>query len=541
MSLAESSFTETTSPAPHRAALGHEMATAAYAIVLMAPQLLAAPVRNNKNAEPPVSLRLQEALRQAHVWAELPSQSFPATQELTYSAVRQLGLTGRLVGLLVQKPPGTYTLHFLQVALTQLISNIRSPAVVVDQAVSMAKEVPELEGQGGFINGLLRKFLRERQSLLAQARVHPEAAHNFPQWWQDRLIKGWGVELAHEIMASAQSAPPFTLRINQLWGTAEAYAEADKNAQQAFKSQTDTTVEFATTGATDQSAEAQDSPNTVVAPEGSTTLTQARTFGAIADSAAVILPPVPVDRLEGFAQGWVSVQDLAAQLAAQLLDVQPQHHVLDACAAPGGKTTHLLEYQPSRLVAADVEPARLAKIRENLQRYQSFGGMNVELLRADLKKFGPSNRAQFDRILLDAPCSASGIVRRHPDIRWVRKRGDLATLVAEQKALLASLWLSLKPGGKLLYATCSVFPEENDDVVRAFVDKTTDAHWISLSAPLEGLRLAPGRSNSLRLLPSDGVRSGLSQTQDENAQSQTSEHPTHEHDGFYLALLEKRI
>ncbi len=517
MSDAESSFNETTNPAPHRAALGHEMATAAYAIVLMAPQLLAAPVRNNKNAEPPVSLRLQEALRQAHVWAELPSQSFPATQELTYSAVRQLGLTGRLVGLLVQKPPGTYTLHFLQVALTQLISNIRSPAVVVDQAVSMAKEVPELEGQGGFINGLLRKFLRERQSLLAQAKVHPEAAHNFPQWWQDRLIKGWGVELAQEIMASAQSAPPFTLRINQLWGTAQTYANSEL------------------------SAETQDSSDTLVAPEGSTTIKQTRTIGAIAGSAAVIWPPCPVDLLEGFAQGWVSVQDLAAQLAAQLLDVQPQHHVLDACAAPGGKTTHLLEYQPSRLVAADVEPARLAKIRENLQRYQSFGGMNVELLRVDLKKFGPSNRAQFDRILLDAPCSASGIVRRHPDIRWVRKRGDLATLVAEQKALLASLWLSLKPGGKLLYATCSVFPEENDDVVRAFVDKTTDAHWISLSAPLEGLRLAPGRSNSLRLLPSDGVRSGQSHTQDENAQSQTSEQPTHEHDGFYLALLEKRI
>jgi 16S rRNA (cytosine967-C5)-methyltransferase len=519
-----------TDEAPHRAALGHEMAAAAYAIVLMAPQLLAAPVRQHKGAEPPISLRLQEALRQAHSWAELPSQSFAAAQELTYSAVRQLGLTGRLVGLLVQKPPGTYTLHFLQVALTQLISNIRSPAVVVDQAVSMAKEVPELEGQGGFINGLLRKFLRERQSLLSQAKVHPEAAHNFPQWWQDRLVKAWGEALAFEIMDSAQSAPPFTLRVNQRWGTAQAYFEAHTKAQPMdaqlahVQASEDQATELPTSVAVDPTEQA-------VSP---------RFVGAIGNS-AVILPPCPVDRLDGFSQGWVSVQDLAAQLAAQLLDVQPDHHVLDACAAPGGKTTHLLEYQPSRLVAADVEPGRLAKIRENLQRYQSWDGMNVELLRADLKKFGPSNRAQFDRILLDAPCSASGIVRRHPDIRWVRKRGDLATLVAEQKALLASLWLSLKPGGKLLYATCSVFPEENDDVVRAFVDKTTDAHWISLSAPLEGLRLAPGRSNSLRLLPSNGARSGLGQTQNEDTQSPTNEHPTHEHDGFYLALLEKRI
>jgi 16S rRNA (cytosine967-C5)-methyltransferase len=539
MSTAESSLSESTSPAPHRAALGHEMATAAYAIVLMAPQLQAAPVRNNKNAEPPVSLRLQEALRQAHVWAELPSQSFPATQELTYSAVRQLGLTGRLVGLLVQKPPGTYTLHFLQVALTQLISNIRSPAVVVDQAVSMAKEVPELEGQSGFINGLLRKFLRERQSLLAQAKVHPEAAHNFPQWWQDRLIKGWGETLAHEIMASAQSAPPFTLRINRLWGTAAAYAQAQLTTQVLSTQAPQPETQVDADDETGTQRVAVDQLDVVLATQGQAPA-KPRAIGAIVGSAAVILPPCPVDRLEGFASGWVSVQDLAAQLAAQLLDVQPHHHVLDACAAPGGKTTHLLEYQPSRLVAADVEPARLAKIRENLQRYQSWGGMNVELLRADLKKFGPGNRAQFDRILLDAPCSASGIVRRHPDIRWVRKRGDLATLVAEQKALLASLWLSLKPGGKLLYATCSVFQEENDDVVRAFVDKTTDAHWISLSAPLEGLRLAPGRSNSLRLLPSDGVRFGVGQTQDENAQSPISEYPTHEHDGFYLALLEKR-
>jgi 16S rRNA (cytosine967-C5)-methyltransferase len=536
MSSADPSFTETLNPAPHRAALGHEMATAAYAIVLMAPQLQAAPVRINKNAEPPTSLRLQEALRQAHVWAELPSQSFPATQELTYSAVRQLGLTGRLVGLLVQKPPGTYTLHFLQVALTQLIANMRSPAVVVDQAVSMAKEVPELEGQGGFINGLLRKFLRERQSLLSQAKVHPEAAHNFPQWWQDRLVKAWGEKLAIEIMASAQSGPPFTLRVNRRWGSAKAYTELVVKAQPAAN------AAFSGTGTTAQLGGSVSTESaTTERTEFASSRIALRNMGAIEGSVAVILPPCPVNQLEGFEQGWVSVQDLAAQLAAQVLDVQPQHHVLDACAAPGGKTTHLLEYQPSRLVAADVEPARLAKIRENLQRYQSWGGMNVELLRSDLKKFGPSNRALFDRILLDAPCSASGIVRRHPDIRWVRKRGDLATLVSEQKALLASLWLSLKPGGKLLYATCSVFPEENDDVVRAFVDKTTDAHWISLSTPLEGLRLAPGRSNSLRLLPSDGVLSGLSQTQDENTQSQTSEPSIHEHDGFYLALLEKRV
>ncbi len=482
-------------PAPLRAALGHEMAAAAYAITLIAPQLQAAPVRirTNKGEPAPEPLRLQEALKQAQQWAELPSQSYPATQELAYSAVRQLGLTGRIVGLLVQRPPGTFTLHFLQVVLTQLLAGIRSPAIVVDQAVSMAKEVPDLEGQGGFINGLLRKFLREQANLLTQARIHPEAATNFPQWWQERLVKAWGEPIAHEIMASAQTPPPFTLRVNRRWGSAQAYAELQ--------------------------------PGQV-----------------IDDSGAIIVKPCPVDQLTGFADGWVSVQDLAAQLAAQLLDVQPQHHVLDACAAPGGKTTHLLEYQPARLVAADVEAARLAKIRENLQRYQAWDGMKVELLRADLKKFGPGNRDQFDRILLDAPCSASGIVRRHPDIRWARKRGDLATLVAEQKALLASLWLSLKPGGKLLYATCSVFPEENDDVVRAFVDKTTDAHWISLSAPLEGLSLAPGRSNSLRFLPSNGVNAGgESQPQDENAQSRPQPKPSHEHDGFYIALLEKRI
>jgi 16S rRNA (cytosine967-C5)-methyltransferase len=433
--------------------------------------------------------RLPAALVHSQQAVGLPAESNAAAQDMAYTAVRQAGLTAALVDLIVTRPPAAFTKAYLQVVLSQLIQGMRPAPIVVDQAVAMSRELQELSGQGAFINALLRRFLRDQANLTAKACEQPEALHNFPGWWIELLEAAYGQPLASNVMQVAQTPPPFTLRVNRRAGSASEYAAA-LNSQY---SDSETPQAMAISGTQAVQAKAQD-----------------------------------VHRLPGFANGDVSVQDLAAQLAVELLDVKAGHEVLDACAAPGGKTTHLLEFEPKRLVAADFDVKRITRVKQNLERYRPWGGLAVEVQRVDLKGYGKVYPNRFDRILLDAPCSASGVVRRHPDIRWLRRRGELATLVAEQKALLDSLWLCLKPGGKLLYATCSIFPEENDDVVRSFTDRCPEAQWLSLEAPIDGLHLVQGRSKSLRLLPSDGASSAHAQSQ-------------YAHDGFYMALLQKSV
>jgi len=192
----------------------------------------------------------------------------------------------------------------------------------------------------------------------------------------------------------------------------------------------------------------------------------------------VLEQPLPVQRIPGFSEGLVSVQDAGAQLAAQLLDVQPGQRILDACAAPGGKTGHILELADNLTVTAmDVDERRLQRVTENLQRL----GRSAQLLAADAASPpGEWQQQPFDRILIDAPCSATGVMRRHPDIRLLRRREDIDNLAQRQAAILDALWRCLRPGGKLLYATCSLMPQENQLQVEQFLQRQADALQVGL-------------------------------------------------------------
>jgi 16S rRNA (cytosine967-C5)-methyltransferase len=220
------------------------------------------------------------------------------------------------------------------------------------------------------------------------------------------------------------------------------------------------------------------------------------------DQGLILAKGRDITTLPGFKQGWFAVQDGAAQLAAQYLATQPQERVLDCCAAPGGKTCHIIESQPllSECVALDVDSARLSKVEENLTRL----GLAATLIRGDASQ--PSkwwDGQQFDRILLDAPCSATGIIRRHPDIKWLRKSADIKVLVELQKLILNSMWALLKPGGTMLYATCSILPEENTQQISQFLAETKEAQLLPLS--LNETIENPGR----QILPGEGQMDGF--------------------------------
>ena len=489
-----------------RASLGLEMVCAAHALQALSH-----------------GSHLPDALHSATALCDLPESSRPAVQDMAYAATRQWGLLSALTAKLCARPPEPLTACFLQIAVSQLLGDaIREPAIVVDQAVEAVKLadaihpnhhacfVP-LRGKAGFVNGVLRAFLRNREAIISEAQTaSKQALHNYPTWWVEHLEQAWGPTLATQIMVHTQNPPPFSLRVNRNQTNAQTYLENLRLLQP---------------GPTTEGAVALDEGglHTVILPKG-----------------------LAVDSLPNFATGQASVQDLSAQLAAIMLDVRPGHAVLDACSAPGGKTTHLLEFNPAHLVSIDGDKERLIRVHSNLQRYRGDGANKVRVFSEDLtRESSTAGRTKelpfFDRILLDAPCSASGVVRRHPDIRWLRRRGDLATLAKIQRQLLGTLWLRLAPGGKLLYATCSIFPEENDDVVRSFVDKTPDAQWLTLTAPIGGLHLAPGRSASLRLLPYDGFAEPSPTPSSVHATLHATASPRLAHDGFYMALLEKRL
>ncbi|MFO7542680.1 MAG: 16S rRNA (cytosine(967)-C(5))-methyltransferase RsmB [Thiobacillus sp.] len=379
-----------------------------------------------------------------------------ALQDIVYGTLRQLGRLDAWLEALLERPLTDPQLGWLlRVALYQL-AYTRAPAhVVVHNAVTAA-------GQGwrrGLANAVLRNFQRRRAELDAQADALPSARWSHPDWWIQKLQNGYPDHWP-SILEAGQQHPPFTLRVNCRHGDVADYlqrlAEAGLTARQ--------------TG-----------PDAV-------TLDKA----------------LPVSSLPGFEQGEVSVQDAGAQWAARLLDAHPGERVLDACAAPGGKTGHILERAAVTLTALDVDAARLARVRENLDRLQ----LDATLLEGDAAHPESWWDGQpFDRILADVPCSASGVVRRNPDIKWLRRPDDIAQFAAQQAVMLEALWRLLAPDGTLLYATCSVFDEENDGQVRAFLARHAgDANRLPLPEPLpEGPLL-----------------------------------PDAEHDGFFYALLQKR-
>jgi len=402
----------------------------------------------------------------------VPALLRPGVQALGFDVLRNLGQAQALRRLLAPRNPPAPVDALLCVALALLSrpdGALYDAFTLVNQAVESAKRSRATKPLAPFINACLRRFLRERTTLLAQAAVDPLARWNHPQWWIDRLQADWP-EHWQDILQSTRASAPMVLRVNARWGTPAAYLHA---------------------------------------------LQQAGLKGSAVGPYGVVLEtPCAVQQLPGFQQGWVSVQDAGAQLAGPLLlsafaPGQPLR-VLDACAAPGGKTAHLLEISAADVVALDVDPLRCQRIHENLHRL----GLQATVLAADAADVSAWwDGALLDAILLDAPCSASGIVRRHPDIVWLRRSADVDQLASLQARLLARLWPLLKPGGRMVYCTCSVFHAEGVQQVQAFLSNNTQARLLP----------APGH-----LLPANDVSSATSK---DNA--------LRVHDGFYYALLEK--
>ncbi|MBL8275233.1 MAG: 16S rRNA (cytosine(967)-C(5))-methyltransferase RsmB [Pelomonas sp.] len=369
--------------------------------------------------------------------AKVPADLRPGTQALAFAALRRLGSAEAVRQQLAPKAPPPRVDALLLVALALLWPDPDQPPAytdhtLVDQAVNAAKQ--RAPASANFVNAVLRRFLRERDALVTAAQRSPLGAFNHPAWWVEKLKQDWPQQW-QAILAANNRPPPMTLRVHAGRVTAPEYVER-----------------LAALGIA------------------------ARALAAPTPQAVVLDKPVPVSALPGFAEGLVSVQDAAAQLAAPLVvgtGLRPGARVLDACAAPGGKTAHLLELQPDlQLTALDADAQRLTRVQDNLNRL----GQQATLKAADARQTGTWWDGQpFDAILLDAPCSASGIVRRHPDVRWLRRPDDITALAQVQAELLDALWPLLAPGGRLVYATCSVFRAEGQAQLDAFLQRQPDA------------------------------------------------------------------
>jgi 16S rRNA (cytosine967-C5)-methyltransferase len=399
-----------------------------------------------------------------------PLRGRTLVQELAYGTLRFWGRLDALTRALADKPITDARLAALAgVAIYQLDHTHAPPFAIVDRAVDAAGLISRPQAKP-FLNALLRRYLREREALNAQVvAASPVARWSYPRWWIGR------VEADHpgswqQILAAGNERPPLTLRVNRRVASRETLLGR-----------------FSAEG-----------------------------IAAVAAGAEGIIvePPMPVTGLPGYAQGAFCVQDLGAQLAAPLLAPTDGMRILDACAAPGGKTTHLLEIADPEVTAVDLDDARLERVRQNLQRLTP-GARSVRVLRGDA--CAPDEwwegRA-FDRILADVPCTASGVVRRHPDGKWLRRKTDIATFAARQARMLRALWPLLAPDGLLLYATCSVFADENEGRIGEFLANTPGALRETINfdpdLPREGGQLLPS---------AQGAR--------------------HNQDGFFYALLRK--
>ena len=383
-----------------------------------------------------------------------------AIQDIAYRTMRQLGRSEALLGIMTSKAPEPPMLASLLYCALSLIDTPDGAAppyeefTVVDQAVTVATSHPDMAHAKGMVNAVLRRFLREKAELVRTVMQDPVAQYNYPQWWIDAAKAAYPSNW-QAILKAGNAQPPLTLRVNTRKTSVADYLQ---------------TLAGAGFGATQ-----------------------------VGPSAVRLDKAVGVTAIPGFEAGLVSVQDAGAQLAAPLLDLKDGMRVLDACAAPGGKTCHILELANVDVTAIDSDPKRLVRVEENLQRLG---------LTATLKAFEAQTRVwwdgqQYDRILADVPCTASGIVRRHPDIRWLRRKGDALQLATLSAKILDNLWQMLRPDGKLLFVTCSLWPQESEAQAAAFAVRHN------------AIRLdAPGQ-----LLPSDGA--------------------AHDHDGLFYALFQK--
>ncbi|HXH04500.1 MAG TPA: 16S rRNA (cytosine(967)-C(5))-methyltransferase RsmB [Candidatus Competibacteraceae bacterium] len=389
--------------------------------------------------------------------------------ELCYGTLRWYPQLQALLGRLLERPLrcGEHAVEaLLLLGLYQLL-HLRIPDyAAVAESVATARRLGK-PWAAGLVNGVLRAFLRRREALLAELGGDPQALHAHPRWLLARLQADWP-EHWQDMVAAGNRHPPLTLRVNR-----------------RRSSRADYLAELTAAGIEAQAV-------------------------AAAEDAVTLVVPCEVADLPGFAAGRVSVQDAAAQLAVGLLELAPGQRVLDACAAPGGKSCHILEREPglAELVALDIDSTRLARVAENLARL----GLSATLLAGDgLRPEQWWDGRPFDRILLDAPCSATGVIRRHPDIKLLRQEADIARLSATQRTLLERLWPLLRPGGVLLYATCSVLRQENEQVVADFLTAHPEAREQPIAATW-GLPRPYGRQ----------ILSGM-----------------HGMDGFYYACLRK--
>lgn len=392
-------------------------------------------------------------------------------QEMVFGCLRTLPILQFWLRGLLDKPlKGRKKIleHLLLVGLYQLAYSRVSEHAAVSETVGAA-DLLKGTTLKALINAILRTFIRENvQETLPES---PAAQAGMPNWIFKSIQANYP-ERATEIIQASNEKAPLWLRINPAYiSTTDFLAQLENMQIEAQLSDTH--------------------PDAVICSRSG-----------------------DVTRFPGYAEGWFSVQDGAAQLAAHLLDLQPQQRVLDCCAAPGGKTAHILATQPdlAECVAIDSDPHRLVRVEENLERLQH----TATLICAEAQQIDEWHGGElFDRILLDAPCSATGVIRRHPDIRWLRQASDIAPLVSIQAELLQQMWQILKPGGKLLYATCSIFPEENAQQIQAFVEQHPEAELIEMPSQI----MANNTSNNamgLQILPGTGNM-----------------------DGFYYALLHK--
>jgi 16S rRNA (cytosine967-C5)-methyltransferase len=476
-----------------------------------------------------------------------------ACQDLSYQAQRQRARADALITGLTKKPFESLdagVLALLRVSLGLMCDDVTPAAypahTVVDQAVTalpavlacgLGKTLPTLQLTAhsnrntmvvaGFVNGVLRTYLRE-QALRNEAVLrYPQAQWNHPTWWIERLKQDYP-QYWQDMLRLNNRAPVMALRAN-------ARVHSAAQAQQHL---------------------AQHQIVAHLVPS--------------LPNALVLEKPLPVEQIPCFTQGWYSVQDLAAQLCVDLLDIRDGHRVLDACAAPGGKTAHILERANVTLTALDNDPMRLDKVRATLQRLgRTFLGATpyaaqplIELKTANATQVDKWWDGQmFDRIVLDAPCSASGVVRRHPDSRWLRRASDIASLCAQQSLLLHALWPTLAVNGLMLYVTCSVFKAEGEQQVAAFLKLQANAQLVPTLGHCIPLPTPDSTSQALRLhrvahhLHASATTETLRQIDENAAQShdarstvtdtafdfvtELATFPNASHDGFYYALLRK--
>jgi 16S rRNA (cytosine967-C5)-methyltransferase len=433
---------------------------------------------------------LQEAAREAPDEGGPDAARAGAARALTTAAVRRHAMVEFILARLVHRPPEAPVQALLAIALAQLLARSYAEFTLVDQTVRAARARPGTAAAAGLVNAVLRAFLRRRAELEEQARADPARRWNLPPWWLAKLQAEYGPRC--ELLLEAQlEEPPLVLRVNVRRAAPAAMLER-------------------------------------LRAEG----LEACRIGA---GGIRLRRALPVERIPGFREGLLSVQDAGAQLAAPWLGASAGMRVLDACAAPGGKTAHLLEIADCALDAIECDAERAGRIRANLQRLgldeapAGASGAAPRVIVGDVLRVQEFwDGRPYERILLDAPCTASGVLRRHPDAAWLRRPEDVANLATQQGKMLRGLWPLLARAGRLLYVVCSVFPEEGRRQIDDFLRREPGARALAL--PVAG---SPGGSGGVQLLPSSAPWPA-----DAAGDAEPAAVPS-PHDGFFYALIEK--